>query len=181
MPVDAEKEITRLWRALHGAQDEIGKTYYRWRQVALEFAGPGAKPLDVGLRAAEVFGQEIGKAFLPRLNWLKGEEFFLMSLGRSLAGIWGTEGGIAAAEKGTTAGEVMIRCTRDPWPSWAKEYGVPMEEVALCRERMFQAILEDVSVFFSIPLKIELLKAIPRGQGETVMRLYKDAGGIRTV
>jgi hypothetical protein len=39
MPVDAEKEITRLWRALHSAQDEIGKTYYRWRQVAVEFAG----------------------------------------------------------------------------------------------------------------------------------------------
>ncbi len=175
MPVDAEKEITRLWRALHAAQDEIGKTYYRWRQVALESAGPGAKPLDVGLRAAEVFGKEIGKGFLPRLNWLKGEEAFLMNLGRSLADIWGTEGGIAAAEKGAAAGEVTIRCTRDPWPSWAKEYGVPMEEVALCRERMFQAIIEDVSLFFNVPLKIELVKAIPRGQGETVMRLSKAA------
>jgi len=80
MPIDAEKEITRLWRALHGAQDEIGKTYYRWRQVALEFAGPGAKPLDVGLRAAEIFGKEIGKSLLPRQNWLKGEEAFLMNL-----------------------------------------------------------------------------------------------------
>jgi hypothetical protein len=175
MPVDAEKEITRLWRALHGAQDEIGKTYYRWRQVALELAGPEAKPLDISLRAAEVFGKEIGKSFLPRLNWLKGEEAFLMNLGRSLADIWGTEGGIAAAEKGATPGEVMIRCTRDPWPSWAKEYGVPMEEVALCRERMFKAILEDVSVFFNTALKIELVMAIPRGQGETVMRLSKAA------
>jgi hypothetical protein len=173
MPVDAEKEITRLWRALHAAQDEIGKTYFRWRQVALELAGPGTQSLDVGLRAAELFGKEIGKGFLPRLNWLKGEETFLMNLGRSLAGLWGTEGGIAAAEKGSAAGEVTIRCTRDPWPSWAKEYGVPMEEVALCRERMFQAILEDVGLFFNIPLKIELVKAIPRGQGETVMRLYK--------
>jgi len=175
MPVDAEKEITRLWRALRGAQDEIGKTYYRWRQVALEFAGPGAKPLDVGLRAAEVFGKEVGKGFLPRLNWLKGEEAFMMNLGRSLADIWGTEGGIAAVEKGPKAGEVVIRCTRDPWPSWAKEYGVPMEEVALCRERMFQTILEDVSVFFNVSLKIEQVKAIARGQGETVMRLYKTA------
>ena len=39
MPVDAEKEITKLYRALHSAQDEIGKTFYRWRQVAVEFAG----------------------------------------------------------------------------------------------------------------------------------------------
>ena len=54
-----------------------------------------------------------------------------------------------------------------------KEFGVPMEEVALSRERMYQAILEDVSVFMNVPLKIEMQKAIARGQGETVMRLYK--------
>jgi hypothetical protein len=173
MPVDAEKEITRLWRNLHSTQDEIGKTFYRWRQVALEFAGPGAKPLDVGLRAAEVFGKDIGKSFLPRLNWLKGEEAFLMNLGNALAGLWNTEGGLARAEKGEKPGEVLIKCTRDPWPTWAKEFDVPMEEVTLCRERMYQSILEDVSVFFDIALKVELLKAIPRGQGETVMRLYK--------
>ncbi len=173
MPVDAEKEITKLWRNLHSAQDEIGKTYYRWRQVALELAGPGAKPLDVGLRAAEAFGKDIGKSFLPRLNWLKGEETFLMNLGSAFAALWNIEGGLAKAEKGEDPAEVLIKCTRDPWPSWAKEFDVPMEEVALCRERMYQSILEDVSVFFNISLKIELLKAIPRGQGETVMRLYK--------
>jgi small nuclear ribonucleoprotein (snRNP)-like protein len=50
-----------------------------------------------------------------------------------------------------------------------------MEEVALSRERMYQAILEDVSVFMNISLKIEMQKAIARGQGETVMRLYKAA------
>ena len=60
MPVETEREITKLWRALHGAQAEIGKTYYRWRQVAVEFAGDDVKPLDVGLRAAEVFGKDIG-------------------------------------------------------------------------------------------------------------------------
>lgn len=173
MPFDAEKEITRLWRALHSAQDEIGKTYYRWRQVALEFAGAEVKPLDVALRAAEVFGKDIGKSFLPRMNWLKGEEGFMMILARALAGLWITDGGLATVEKGEIPGEILIKCTRDPWPSWAKEFGVPMEEVALCRERMYQSILEDVSVFMNIPLKIEMQKAIPRGQGETVMRLCK--------
>ena len=69
MPVNAEKEITKLWRNLHGAQDEIGKTYYRWREVALEFAGPDVKPLDISLKAAEMMGVDIGKGFLPRLNW----------------------------------------------------------------------------------------------------------------
>lgn len=173
MPVDAEKEIGKLWRNLHGAQTEIGKTFYRWRQVALEFAGAEAQPLDVGLRAAEIFGKDISKSFLPRLNWLKGEKGFLLALGKALAGIWITEGGLAAVEKGENPGEIFIKCTRDPWPTWAKEFGVPMEEVALCRERMFQSILEDVSIFFNIALDIEMQKAIPRGQGETVMRLYK--------
>ena len=173
MPVDSEKEITKLYRALHSAQDEIGKTFYRWRQVAVEFAGADANPQDVALRAAEIFGKDIGKSILPRMNWLKGEEGFMMILGKALAGLWNTDGGRAIAEKGENSGEVFIKCSRDPWPSWAKQFGVPMEEVALCRERMYQAVLEDVSVFMNISLKIELQKAIPRGQGETVLRLYK--------
>ncbi|MGD9180791.1 MAG: hypothetical protein PVF26_10845 [Desulfobacterales bacterium] len=173
MPVDAEKEISKMWRTLHSTQNEIGKTYYRWRQVAIEFAGEDTKPLDVALRAAEVFGKDIGKSFLPRMNWLKGEEGFLMILARSLAGLWNTEGGLATVEKGENPGELFIKCTRDPWPTWAKEYGAPMEEVALCRERMCQAILEDVSLFMNVPLKIELQKAISRGEGETVLKLSK--------
>ena len=80
MPVDTEKEISKIHKALHSTQNEIGKTYYRWRQVAVEFAGEGVKPLDVALRAAEVFGKDIGKSLLPRMNWLKGEEGFLMIL-----------------------------------------------------------------------------------------------------
>ncbi len=174
MPVNAEKEIPGLWRHLHNAQNEIFKTYYRWREAALELAGPDAKPLDVGLRAAEIMGKDIGKDFLPRLNWLKGEEAFLVNLGKALAGLWITEGGVAFAEKGENPGEVFIKCTRCPWPTVAKQYGVPMEEVALCRERLFQTILEDVSVFFNIKLRIEMLKAIPRGEGLYLFRLYKE-------
>jgi hypothetical protein len=173
MPVNAEKEISKLWRTLHGAQGEICRTYYRWREVAVELAGPDANPTDVALNAVQVMGKDIGKSFLPRLNWLKGEEAFLLNLGRALAGVWNTEGGLAFAEKGEKEGEVFIRCTRCPWPSAAKEFGVPMEEVALSREKLFQTILEDVSVFFNIDLKIEMLKAIPRGEGEYLLRLYK--------
>ena len=35
-------------------------------------------------------------------------------------------------------------------------------------------ILEDVNVFFNINLKIEMLKAIPRGEGEYILKLYKE-------
>jgi len=175
MPVNAEKEITKLWRTLHGAQTEICKTYYRWRAVAIDVAGPDADPQQIALKAAAMMGKDVGKSMLPRLNWLKGEEAFLLSLGQQLAAVWNTEGGQAMAAKGEKAGEVFIRCIRCPWPTAAKEFGVPMEEVALTREALFRSILEDVSVFFNIPLKIELQKAIARGQGETVMRLYKAA------
>ena len=99
-----------------------GKRYYRWRQVAIEFAGEDAKPLDVALRAAEVFGKDIGKSFLPRMNWLKGEDGFLMILARSLADLWNTEGGLATVEKGENPGELFIKCARDPWPTWAKQW-----------------------------------------------------------
>jgi len=173
MSFDAEKQISTLWKSLHGAQTENGKTFYRWRRVALDLAGPDADPLEVTLGAAEVFGKDIGKSFLPRLNWLKGEEAFIFNLGRSFAGLWNTEGAVATVEKGENPGEVLIKCTRDPWPTFAKEYGVPMEEVALYRERLFQSILTDICVFFNINLKIEMLKAIPRGQGMWLMRLYK--------
>jgi hypothetical protein len=78
------------------------------------------------------------------------------------------------ADKGENPGEVFIRCSRCPWPTAAKEFGVPMEEVALTRERLFQTILEDVNVFFNIDLKIEMLKAIPRGEGEYLLKLYKE-------
>jgi hypothetical protein len=174
MPVNAEKEITTLWRNLHSAQNEICKTYYRWREVALEIAGPEARPLDIALKAAEMIGADLGKSFLPRLNWLKGEEAFMLNLGSQLAGMWANEGAVTTVEKGEGPSEILIKCSRDPWPTSAKEYGVPMEEVALVRERLFQTVLADVSVFFNIPLKIEMLKAIPRGEGKWVFRLYRD-------
>ena len=136
-------------------------------------AGPDADPREVGLKAAEVLGKDIGKTFLPRLNWLKGEEAFIMNVGKLLAGLWITEGAVAGVEKGESPGEVFIRCTRDPQPTHAEFYGVSMEEVALCKERLFQSILEDVSIFFNCPLKIEMLKAIPRGEGEYLMKLSK--------
>jgi len=173
MPVDAEKEITRLWKSLHGAQGEIGRTYYRWRKAALALAGPGAEPLQVGLRTAEVIGAEIGRSLLPRLNWLKGEEAWLQSLAGAIAAHWTSHGAVVKLAKGENGTEVRIEWTRCPWPSFAKEYGVDMEEDVLCCDRILESILEDVNLFFNVNYRIETLKAIPRGQGCCVRRLYK--------
>ena len=174
MPVNAEKEITKLWKDLQGAQSEICNTYYRWREFALDLAGDKADPMDVGLKAAEAFGLYLGKGILPRLNLLKGDEGFLGLVAKQLAGAWANEGAAVRVEPGENSTEAVIRCARDPWPTAAKTFGVSMEEVALSREKMFQAMLVDVSLFFNRKLSIEMQKAIPRGEGEWVFKLSLD-------
>jgi len=173
MAFDAEKEITKLWNNLHGAQKEIGRAFYRWRQVALFFAGDKVNPLDVGLKAAEIFGMELGKASLPRLNWLKGEEVWLRSLAGGIAANWITQGAVVRVDKGEKPFEMLIKWERCPWPSYAKDYAVSMEEDLLCCDKMLQTLLIDVNMFFNVNYKIETLKSIPKGQGVCLRRLYK--------
>ena len=173
MAFDAEKEIGKLWKNMHGAQDEIGRTWYRWRQAAIELAGREAKPLDISLKAAEITGMEIGKRFLPRLNWLKGEEGLVMGLARNIAGHWINQGAVVKVEPGENPMEVYIKWERCPWPSYAKEYGVEMEEDVRFCDKILEAILPDVNVFFNVNYRIETLKAIPRGQGVCLRRLFK--------
>ena len=36
MAFDAEREITSLWRAFHGTQDDGRRFFYLWRQTALQ-------------------------------------------------------------------------------------------------------------------------------------------------
>ena len=173
MSFNAEKEITRLWKHLGGAQSEIGKTYMYWRQAALEIAGSDVKPMDVSLKAAEITGLEIGRGLLPRLNWLKGEEAWLMSLANQLASRWITQGAVVKVEKGEKPFEVFIKWERCPWPSFAKEYSVDMEEDVCCCDLILKSALRDVNVFFNVEYDIETLKAIPRGQGVCLRRLAK--------
>ncbi len=173
MPFNTEKEVTKLWRALHGAQAEVGKTFYRWRKAALEIAGPDADPTEVGLKAAEVIGGEIGRALIPRLNWLKGEDVWLQNLGKAIAANWTNHGATVSLKKGQQDHELLIEWSRCPWPTWAKDHGVKMEEDVVCCDRILQTLLEDVNLFFNVDYRIETLKAIPRGQGACVRRIYK--------
>jgi len=173
MSFDAEKEITKLWSDLRMAQSEIGRTYFRWRRAALAVAGPNADPLEVSLKAGEIIGAELAKAALPRLNWLKGEEVWLRSLAGGMAMQWIMQGARVKIDKGQSPTELFIKWERCPWPTYAKEYGVKMEEDVLVCDRILQSILPDVNAFFNVNYKIETLKAIPRGQGVCLRRLYK--------
>jgi len=174
MSFDAEKEVAKLWRALHSAQAEIGKAHYRWRKAAVEAAGPDQDPLELSLKAAEITGQEIGKSILPRLNWLKGEQAWLQSLGRAIAANWSQHGALVKVDQGDNGSELLITWTRCPWPTFAKDYGVKMDEDLQCCDRILQSLLVDVNLFFNVDYKIETLKAIPKGQGACVRRLYRD-------
>lgn len=173
MAFDAEREITKLWRNLHNAQSEIQRTWYRWRQAAVDRAGSAVNALEVSLKAAEVTGKEIGKGMLPRLNWLKGEEAWLMNLANQIAGQWIQHGAVVTVGKGEQPFEVFIKWERCPWPTFAKEYGVRMEEDVLCCDRILQSMLVDVNVFFNVHYEIETLKAIPRGEGVCLRRLHR--------
>ena len=173
MSFDSEKEIGKALRQLKSAQDEIGKTYMRWREAAIALAGADADPMKVSLKAAEIMGSEMGKSWLPRLNWLKGEEGWLMGLAQNYASHWTNMGAVVKVEKSDKPSELLIKWKRCPWPTYAKEYGVQMEEDVQCCDKILQSVLKDVNVFFNVNYNIETLKAIPRGQGECVRRLFK--------
>ncbi len=174
MPVDAEREINRLRGALGGAQGAIKATHYEWRQTALELAGPGANPLDIILKFWEIAGKDLAKGFLPVLNKAKGEEALMTSVARLLAATGTANGAVVKVEKGESPNEVFIRWERCPWPTSAKRYGASMKEDLLGCDKFLQTIVAEFNGFLGINYKLETQKAIPRGDGVCLRRLYKE-------
>jgi hypothetical protein len=83
---------------------------------------------------------------------------------------------VVAIDRGKDPYELFIRWDRCPWPTFAKEYEINMEEDVLACDKILETILHDVNIFFNVEYKIETLKAIPRGQGVCLRRLYKVQG-----
>ncbi len=172
MAVDPEKEISSLWNALRGAQDANRRTFYQMRHAAIECAGPDADPFDIGVRCWEVMAKETGKSYLPRMNLLKGKEGLLMSVARAFQGLWSTNGAVVEIEKGENAGEVLVKWTRCPWPTSAKEHGASMKEDLTGCDRYLQTFVDEVNAFLGTDLKVETQKAIPSGDGVCLRRIY---------
>ena len=172
MAVDPEKEISSLWNALRGAQDANRRTFYQMRHAAIECAGPDADPFDIGVRCWEVMAKETGKSYLPRMNLLKGEEGLLMSVARAFQGLWSTNGAVVEIEKGQNAGEVLVKWTRCPWPTSAKEHGASMKEDRTGCDTYLQTFVDEVNAFLGTDLKVETQKAIPSGDGVCLRRIY---------
>jgi hypothetical protein len=172
MAVDPEKEISSLWNALRGAQDATRRTFYQMRHAAIECAAADADPFDIGVRCWEFMGKDTGKSYLPRMNLLKGEEGLLMSVARAFQGLWSTNGAVVEIEKGQNAGEVLVKWTRCPWPTSAKEYGASMKEDLTGCDRYLQTFVDEVNAFLGTDLKVETQKAIPSGDGVCLRRIY---------
>ena len=172
MPVDAEKEITRLWKGLHGAQDTAIKNFYQWRKVAVGLA-KNMNEMDIGLMGWEAMGQELGKSFLPRLSFKKGENAFVQNVAGLIAGAWQGYGAVVGVKEGATPSEAIITWTRCPWPAFAKDFNVPMKEDVGGCDLVLNIIVDMANAFMGTNLKIETQKAIPRGEGVCLRRLYK--------
>ncbi len=169
-PFDAEQEIAKLWAKCQGAQDEIRRAFYSSRAAAIAAAGDDADANAIALNAWQFRGHDIAKSYFPRINLTKGS--LAEQVGQLLVGSWRSQGAVVKLVKSENPDEVFVEWTRCPWPTAAKNYGAPMaEDVAGC-DLMLQTAVADVALFIGRKINIETTKAIPRGEGKCVRRIW---------
>lgn len=170
MSFDAEKEIAKLWAKCQAIQDENRRTFYQSRAAAIEMAAEGTDETAVALKAWEFKGKDVAKSYFPRVRLDKPN--FVENIAKLFVNSWRNQGAVVKVEPGADENEVFIIWERCPWPTTAKNYGAPMaEDVAGC-DLALQTTIADVGLFANRKLKIETLKAIPRGEGTCVRRLW---------
>lgn len=172
-PFDAEAEITKLWAKCQGAQDEIRRAFYTARAAAIDSAGDGADEMAIGLKQWQFRGHDAAKSYFPRINLTKGS--LAEQVGQLLVGTWRTQGAVVRLQKSENPDECFVVWDRCPWPTAAKNYGAPMaEDVGGC-DLMLQTAVADVALFIGRTIKIETTKAIPRGEGKCVRRIWVES------
>ncbi len=170
MSFDAEKEIAKLWAKCQAIQDENRRTFYQSRAAAIEMAAEGTDETAVALKAWEFKGKDVAKSYFPRVRLDKPN--FVENIAKLFVNSWRNQGAVVKVEPGADENEVFIIWERCPWPTTAKQHGAPMaEDVAGC-DLALQTTIADVGLFANRKLKIETLKAIPRGEGTCVRRLW---------
>ncbi|MCZ7663871.1 MAG: hypothetical protein M5U22_13520 [Thermoleophilia bacterium] len=172
-PFDAEAEITKLWAKCQSAQDEIRRTFFQCRAAAIDMAGDGADEEAVTLKAWEMKGKDTAKSYFPRVRLDKPN--LVENIAKLFVSSWRNQGAVVRLQKSENPDEVFIVWERCPWPTAHKQYGVSMAlDVAGC-DHALQTTLADVALFANRKLKIETVKAIPRGEGACVRRLWLEA------
>ncbi|RLI26873.1 MAG: hypothetical protein DRO52_01795 [Candidatus Hecatellales archaeon] len=164
-----EEELRRLLARFDLLAGIVRATWYEWRQAALEFARPGTKPLDLVLRAWEIVGHDTAMSYFMALR--KNSPTFLEDLANLIVMSSRAMGEDAFAYKGENPNEVFVQWNECPWPEFARRYKADMEEDVLGCDRWFQTVIEDVNKHFGTKIKLETLKAIPRGDPICLRRL----------
>jgi hypothetical protein len=170
MKVDTEKELRNLHKKFSMLGNIERATWYEWRQAALEFAKEGTNPLDVVLRAWEIVGHDTAKSYFGALD--KTKDSYLEDIAKCIVTSSIMMGEDAHLVKSDKENEVFVRWDRCPWPEFARRYGAPMEEDVLGCDMWFQTVIKDINEVFNTRVRLETLKAIPRGEGQCLRRLW---------
>jgi hypothetical protein len=170
--VDVEAELRKLLAKFDTLCSIVRATWYEWRQAALEFAREGVKPLDLVLRAWEIVGHDTAKSYFPALDVSKPS--FLEDIAKLIVMSSQSMGEDAKVVKGEKPNEVYVRWDSCPWPEFARRYGAPMEEDLAGCDKWFQTVIDDINALFNTKVRLVTLKAIPKGDGICLRRLYME-------
>jgi hypothetical protein len=167
--VDTESELKKLLAKFDGLGNITRATWFEWREAAITCARPEFKPIDLVLKAWEVVGHDTAKAYFTALDVSKPT--FLEDIAKCIVSsstMMGEDAKIVESEKDD---EIYVQWDRCPWPEFSRRYQVPMEEDVLGCDKWFQTVIEDINALFNTEVKLETLKAIPRGDGICIRRL----------
>jgi len=175
--VDAEAELKKLLGKFEALANITRATWYEWREAAIATARPEFKPLDLVLKAWEVVGHDTAKAYFNQLN--RASPNFHKDIAKCIVNSSLMMGEDAKIVPGENKNEVFVRWDHCPWPEFARRYGAPMEEDVLGCDMWFQTVIEDINALFNTKVKLETLKAIPRGDCVCLRRISIEEGNPR--
>lgn len=169
MTVDSEKEIRNLINKFEALGNITRATWFEWREAAIETARPEFKPLDLVLKAWEVVGHDTAKAYFTMLD--RSKDSYVKDIAQCIVSSSTMMGEDAKLVPGENKDEIYVQWDRCPWPEFARRYGAPMEEDVLGCDKWFTTVIEDINELFNTNVKLETLKAIPRGDRICLRRI----------
>jgi hypothetical protein len=169
MPVDSEKEIRKLMTKFEALGNITRATWFEWREAAIATSRPEFTPMDLVLKAWEVVGHDTAKAYFNVLDVSK--DTYIKDIAQAIVNSSTMMGEDAKLVPGENENEIYVQWDRCPWPEFARRYGAPMEEDVAGCDMWFQTVIADINELFNTNVKLETLKAIPRGERVCLRRI----------
>jgi hypothetical protein len=174
MPVDSEKEIRKLMTKFEALGNITRATWFEWREAAIATARPEFTPMDLVLKAWEVVGHDTAKAYFPTLD--VSSDTYIKDIAQAIVNSSTMMGEDAKLVPGENENEIYVQWDRCPWPEFARRYGAPMEEDVQGCDMWFKTVVADINELFNTDVKLETLKAIPRGERVCLRRISWGGG-----